>query len=114
MKLSNGNHLINGKRISGYSNDESSRISFESYLPLKVQSEIEKQGGKYECDRPRRVHVANDNRVITGQNCTSTAETALQVIKQYQTKSGASQGNISKYYRFHFIYPCSAIISKYT
>lgn len=76
-KLSDGNYLIKGKKVTGFSNDEEKQIELDKAVPFLTEDALVEKGGIYQkASEPWDVFVVADNRVITGQNPASSAKVA--------------------------------------
>jgi len=72
VKLSSGGYLLDGQRVTGFSNTEEDTVQLTSAMPFKLEDALNKaSGGHYEkaaSDWGEKVVVARDGRLITGQN----------------------------------------------
>lgn len=84
VKLDNGDYLIKGKNITGFTNVELERSGNAPQMPFKLQNKIIEQGGIFKEGPQQGLNIAHDDRVITGQNPTSTAELANAVIQAHK------------------------------
>ncbi|KAF8462984.1 putative chaperone protein HSP31 [Kalaharituber pfeilii] len=87
VKLANGESLVHGQSVTGFSDDEESAAQLTHAVPYLLESELAKSGAKYE-KAPElwaaKVAVARNGKLITGQNpasATPLAEEILKVIK---------------------------------
>lgn len=84
IKLSNGQYLISGKKINGFSNEEEDIVKLTKVVPFLLEDKLKERGAIYEKSGPWEKHVTIDGRLITGQNPQSAKEvgeairTALQ------------------------------------
>lgn len=85
VKLSNGEDLINGKDITGFSWPEEGLAKRDMAVPFNLEEELEKRGAKYsKADKPFATYVRKDGRLITGQNPGSARAVAEAVIAELQ------------------------------
>lgn len=71
VKTANGELLIKGQPVSGFSNAEEEQAGYTKDMPFLLEDLIKEQGGKYEmADKPwgEQVSIARGGRLITGQN----------------------------------------------
>jgi putative intracellular protease/amidase len=75
IKLSNGTHLLKGKKVTGFSNVEEDMVQLTQHVPYALETSLKDvSGGVYEkAVDPWASHVVVDSRVITGQNPASSA-----------------------------------------
>mgnify|MGYP003631053349 CR=1 FL=1 len=82
IKLSNGNYLINGKKVNSFTNNEESN---ENLLPFLVESKLKERGAIFRSSDKWQPHVEVDGRLITGQNPASLEELSNEVLKALKT-----------------------------
>ncbi|MFI2744481.1 type 1 glutamine amidotransferase domain-containing protein [Zhouia sp. PK063] len=84
IKLSNGNYLIDGKKVNGFTNEEEELVGLTNVVPFLLEDQLKEHGGIYEKSKPWQVHVVADQRLVTGQNpqsATKVGETILEILK---------------------------------
>jgi len=82
LKLSSGEYLVSGKRISGYPDAyENPQKEYFKQFPFQITQTIEKHGGDFNYSPRGSSHIEADGRVITGQNYLSSALVAKKIIK---------------------------------
>lgn len=78
VKLSNGDYMIRGKTITGFSNTEEDAVQLTSFMPFLLEDSIKANGGIYvKADEPWGVKVVVDGQIITGQNPASASGIAV-------------------------------------
>lgn len=84
IKLSNGTLLVNGKAVTGFSNEEETLAGLDKYVPYLTEDELVKRGATYKkAEKPWLPFAIADQRVVTGQNPASggpVAELLLQAL----------------------------------
>jgi putative intracellular protease/amidase len=91
VNLSNGEPLIKGKKVTGFSWPEEIIAKRDDAVPFNLEEELKKIGADYsKADKPFEVHVIEDGRLITGQNPGSARAVAEAVIKRLNTKGDSS------------------------
>lgn len=77
VKLTNGNYLVAGQKVTGLSNAEEEIMKFTKDMPFLLETELQKNGGLYDkAENPfgAKVVVSGQNgKLITGQNPSSAA-----------------------------------------
>jgi putative intracellular protease/amidase len=69
VKLSNGEYLVQGKEITGFSWPEEVAAKRETAVPFNLEEELKKRGAKYsKAEKLFAPYVREDGRLITGQN----------------------------------------------
>jgi putative intracellular protease/amidase len=86
VKSASGDYLVNGRRITSFTNDEEKATPFFNEIPFLLQSKLTEQGALFESSSPRKAHLAVDTRVITGQNPESI-ELVIGTVHALLTKS---------------------------
>ena len=85
IKLSQGNYLVEGKEITGYSTKEEELAKALDKIPFILEDALKERGAKYKkALLPFTSFTRVDERVITGQNPQSTSAVAKLVIKHLQ------------------------------
>lgn len=65
----NGKPLLEGRKATGFSNEEESIIGLTSAMPKLLEDAINEAGGTYsKASKPWAEHVVVDGQLITGQN----------------------------------------------
>lgn len=91
IKLSNGENLIKGKKVDGFTNAEEEANGTAGVVPFLLQTALEQRGADFECGAPWSDHVDRDGRLITGQNPMSALDlgkTLLAALKESEGISG--------------------------
>lgn len=84
-KLSNGEYLIKGKKITGFDWFEESLARRKKEVPFNLEAGLKKRGCDYKkAFFPMTSHVVVDGNLITGQNPFSSKEMAQVVMRELQ------------------------------
>ncbi|MFC3032044.1 DJ-1/PfpI family protein [Pseudoalteromonas fenneropenaei] len=88
VKLSDGSYLIKGKHVTGFTELEEQAFSktWAAKFPFQLQSQLIKNGARFEQDGLMLNQVVVDGNLITGQNPFSTTDAAKAVVKQLTGK----------------------------
>ena len=79
-KDADGNALVAGKKVTGFTNSEEAAIQFTDIVPFLVEDELIKKGGDYQKTDHWGVLVLGDGLVITGQNPASSELAAKKLL----------------------------------
>ena len=91
VNLSNGEPLIKGKKVTGFSWPEEIIAKRDDSVPFNLEEELKKLGADYsKAGKPFEVHVIEDGRLITGQNPGSARAVAEAVIRRLKTKADSN------------------------
>ncbi|WP_040834415.1 type 1 glutamine amidotransferase domain-containing protein [Nocardia brevicatena] len=81
VMLDNGEPLLEGKNVTGFSWPEEQAAQRADAVPFSLQDELRNRGGNYSsADKPFDTHVVTDGRLITGQNPGSARAVAEAVV----------------------------------
>ncbi|MEE2730121.1 MAG: type 1 glutamine amidotransferase domain-containing protein [Pseudomonadota bacterium] len=80
-KNASGAPLVQGKRVTGFSNTEEAAVELTNVVPFLVEDMLQENGGHYERAADWHSHVVVDGLLITGQNPASSAATAQALLK---------------------------------
>jgi putative intracellular protease/amidase len=78
-----GQPLVKGKRVTGFTNDEEEAVHLTRVVPFLVEDELKRLGGRYEKVENWKPFVVTDGRLVTGQNPASSksgAESLLNLL----------------------------------
>ena len=81
VKLPNGDALIKGKNVTGFSDTEEAAVKLTKVVPFLLEDDLKKTGGHYSKGPDWGVYVQTDGLLITGQNPASSAEAAKALLK---------------------------------
>lgn len=83
VKLSVGDYLIKGKKLTGFSWAEEGLAKREDAVPYNLEDELKKRGADYDKSSiPFKSYVVEDGLLITGQNPASAAGVGEVVVKK--------------------------------
>ncbi len=83
VRLGNGEHLIAGKELTGFSWDEEVKVGRDRAVPYSLEEELRKRGARYgKAWFAFRSHVVEDGLLITGQNPASAEAVGKAVVKR--------------------------------
>lgn len=84
IKLSNGKYLIEGKKLTAFSNAEEEAAGLTATMPFLLESALLSRGANYFKADLWKENVVVDQRLVTGQNPASAEKVAKQVIELLQ------------------------------
>ena len=87
VKLPNGDALIKGKNVTGFSDTEEAAVKLTKVVPFLLEDELKKMGAHYSNGPDWGVYVQTDGLLITGQNPASSAKAAKTLLKLLPKKS---------------------------
>ncbi|GAB2676058.1 type 1 glutamine amidotransferase domain-containing protein [Flavihumibacter cheonanensis] len=85
IKLSNGQYLVDGKRVNAFTNEEEIAVKLENVVPFMLETVLIERGARFEKSGLWQEHVTVDGRLITGQNPQSAKKLGEEVVKVLAT-----------------------------
>jgi len=77
----NGDPLVKGKKVTGFTNTEEDAVQLTDIVPFLVEDELKAKGGIYSKGEDWSSYVVQDGLLITGQNPGSSEEAAKQLLE---------------------------------
>ncbi len=81
VKLADGDPLVKGRNVTGFSDTEEAAVKLTKVVPFLLEDELNKAGGHYSKGPDWGVYVQTDGLLITGQNPASSAAAAKALLK---------------------------------
>jgi putative intracellular protease/amidase len=84
VKDTNGNPLVKGKQVTGFTNTEEEAVGLTDVVPFLVEDMLKENGGIYSKKDDWAAYALQDGNLITGQNPASSelvAEKLLESLK---------------------------------
>lgn len=82
VKKADGTPLVQGKKVTGFTNSEEEAVGLTDVVPFLVEDMLKDNGGLYSKGADWSSYVVTDGLLITGQNPGSSSETAKVLIDQ--------------------------------
>jgi len=89
----NGEPLVKGKHVTGFTDGEEEEVGLTHVVPFLVEDELLRLGAIYEKVRNWQPFSVVDGRLITGQNPASSTVTAQALMKFMAQKAAAASGS---------------------
>ena len=83
VKAADGNALVAGRKVTGFTNTEEAGVGLTEVVPFLVEDTLKALGGDYSKGPDWGSYVVRDGLLITGQNPASSAETAAVLMQQF-------------------------------
>ena len=84
VRAANGEPLVKGRKVTGFSNSEEAAVALTDVVPFLVEDMLKQNGGIYSSTADWGVHVVGDGVLITGQNPASSAAAAQALLAALQ------------------------------
>jgi putative intracellular protease/amidase len=81
VRLPDGRHLVDGRRLTAFSQEEERAVGLDEVVPYFLDDALTKRGAHYESGEPFTSHVVADGTLVTGQNPASAAELAATAMR---------------------------------
>lgn len=82
VKAANGEPLIKGRRVTGFTNSEEDAVELSNVVPFLIEDEFKALGALYEKGPDWAPYIVTDGKLITGQNPASSEGVALALLEQ--------------------------------
>lgn len=76
-----GEYLVKGKNVTGFTNTEEEAVQLTDVVPFLVEDMLKKNGGEYSKVEDWAPYAIVDGRLITGQNPASSEKVAEELLK---------------------------------
>lgn len=86
VKAVNGDPLVKGKQVTGFSNTEEEAVQLTKVVPFLLEDELTKHGAHYTKGADWASYVKQDGLLITGQNPGSSEAAAKLLLKALKGK----------------------------
>src|SRR5262249_8561151 len=86
--LAAGKPLVEGKKVTGFTDGEEADVGLTKVVPFLVEDELLDLGATYSKVKNWGVHVVTDGLLITGQNPGASGPTAKVLINALKTPIG--------------------------
>ncbi|WP_457977281.1 type 1 glutamine amidotransferase domain-containing protein [Ectopseudomonas composti] len=81
VKAANGEPLVKGRRVTGFTNSEEAAVELTDVVPFLIEDEFQALGAHYEKAGDWQPFTVVDGRLVTGQNPASSESAANALLK---------------------------------
>ncbi|MCB2408081.1 type 1 glutamine amidotransferase domain-containing protein [Hymenobacter lucidus] len=81
VKAANGEPLVKGKKVAGFTNTEEEAVQLTDVVPFLVEDMLKSTGGNYSKGADWVPYVVTEGNLITGQNPASSEPAAEELLK---------------------------------
>jgi putative intracellular protease/amidase len=82
VKQPDGRPLVEGKKVTGFTNTEEAAVELTEVVPFLVEDELKAKGGNFSRGDDWAAYVVSDGLLITGQNPASSTPAAERLLEQ--------------------------------
>jgi putative intracellular protease/amidase len=76
----NGEYLVKGKRVTGFTNAEEKAVGLTELVPFLLEDRLKERGAVYSKGTNWAPHVQVDGKLVTGQNPASSGPAAKELL----------------------------------
>ena len=76
-----GEYLVKGKRVTGFTNAEEEAVGLTAVVPFLLEDRLKERGGVYSKGANWAPYVQVDGKLVTGQNPASSGPAAEALLK---------------------------------
>ena len=76
-----GEYLVKGKRVTGFTNEEEEEVGLSATVPFLLEDRLKERGSIYSKTANWVPYVKVDGRLVTGQNPASSGPAASELLK---------------------------------
>jgi len=80
VKAPDGNWLVKGKKVTGFTNTEEEAVQLTHVVPFLVEDELKAKGGNFSKGDDWQPYVLIDGKLVTGQNPASSGPGATVLL----------------------------------
>lgn len=80
----NGEPLVKGKKVTGFTNTEEAAVKLTDVVPFLLEDELKAKGGIYSKKEDWATYTVQDGYLITGQNPASSEAAAKELLRLLQ------------------------------
>jgi len=81
VRGNDGEYLVKGKRVTGFTNAEEEAVGLTAVVPFLLEDRLKERGGIYSKAANWASYVQVDGKLVTGQNPTSSGPGAEELLK---------------------------------
>ena len=80
VRGNDGAYLIQGKRVTGFTNAEEAAVGLTAVVPFLLEDRLKERGGVYRNSASWASYVQVDGKLVTGQNPASSGPVAKELL----------------------------------
>lgn len=85
--LPNGKPLVQGRKVTGFTDDEERAVQLDKHMPFLLESKLRELGAEFIPAVNWEDHVVVDGTLVTGQNPQSSGSAARAVMRLLESKA---------------------------
>lgn len=81
VQTKDGEYLVKGKRVTGFTNTEEEAMDLTAVVPFLLEDQLKERGGLYSKAANWVAYLQVDGKLVTGQNPASSGPAAEELLK---------------------------------
>lgn len=81
VRLSDGTHLVKGKKVTAFTNEEERATGLDRHMPFLLEDKLREAGAEFIAWPKWSDHIETDGKLVTGQNPQSGISIARELVK---------------------------------
>ena len=81
VTLSDGSHLVDGKELAAFTNDEEAAVELTEAMPFLLETKLRERGARFKAAPNFESNVVVSERLVTGQNPASATGVAEAIVE---------------------------------
>jgi len=86
VKAPDGEWLVKGKKVTGFTNTEEEAVQLTHVVPFLVEDSLKQNGGHFSKADDWKIYVLMDGLLLTGQNPASSGPAATVLLAQLRSR----------------------------
>jgi putative intracellular protease/amidase len=82
IRLGDGAYLVDGKRVSAFTNEEEAAVGLTDVVPFPLETKLIERGARFTKTANFAEHAVADQRLVTGQNPASAGKVAELAVEE--------------------------------
>ncbi len=88
--LGNGEPLVKGRRMTGFTDSEERAVGLEDVVPFLLETRLRELGAEFVAADDFSVHALRDGRLVTGQNPASSSKVGELLVEALSERRAAA------------------------
>ena len=85
VKDADGEYLVKGKKVTGFTNSEEAAVGLTEVVPFLLEDELKNKGGIYSKKEDWAPYIVKEGLLITGQNPASSEPATKELLNKLST-----------------------------
>lgn len=81
VRLSDGSHLVKGRKLTAFTNEEERATGLDRHMPFLLEDKLREAGADFVAMPKWSDHIETDGKLVTGQNPQSGLSIAREMVR---------------------------------